>query len=191
MNLRKLGSVAVAAAVVVGGVLTPASPASAYALLGCKFSTPALKWKDSTTTSGYASVATASANAWTNTSTPVSLTKVTSGANITIANGNFGNSGYDGITLDGNQNNPSCGSSGLWSIGLVTWWNSYYTDGYSSAKRQSVMVHELGHALGLAHSSAGSCTNVPIMQPDTYTRYDVCRLTTPRAGDIDGVNFLY
>ena len=30
--------------------------------------------------------------------------------------------------------------------------NNYYLNGYTTAKRQNVFTHELGHALGLAHS---------------------------------------
>lgn len=34
--------------------------------------------------------------------------------------------------------------------------NSYYMSGYTSSKRQNVTTHELGHALGLAHSYSGN-----------------------------------
>jgi len=190
MKARRIATL-LAAVTVSAGILAPVAPASAWTGLGCKFSTPNLKCKPNTSTSTYLDAATRSTQAWNSTATPIILTKVSSGANISVADGVFGNTGYDGITLNSSGNNPSCGSSGLWPTGIVTWWNRTYTDGYSVDKRQSVMVHELGHALGLAHSSASSCTNVPIMQPDTHTRWDVCLLKTPRADDINGVNALY
>ena len=33
--------------------------------------------------------------------------------------------------------------------------NRHYVDGYSTARRNNVALHELGHALGLAHSFSG------------------------------------
>ena len=34
--------------------------------------------------------------------------------------------------------------------------NSYYMSGYTSSKKQNVTTHELGHALGLAHSTSSN-----------------------------------
>lgn len=34
--------------------------------------------------------------------------------------------------------------------------NTYFMNGYSSSKKQNVTTHELGHALGLAHSLSGN-----------------------------------
>ena len=168
-------------------------PVLAFSTLGCQFTTATLKWQDSTSRSSYSTPGAASIAAWDATATPISLTKTTTGANIRVADGNFGNTNYDGITLDTSERDPtvySC-SGGTWDTTIVTWWNRYYADAYSAAKRQSVMVHELGHAFGLAHSSGSNCLSVPIMQPDTATRWDLCHWNTPQSDDVNGINFLY
>jgi len=150
-----------------------------------------LKWKDYTS-AGYGTVAASSVSSWNNAATPITITKVTSGANIGVAEGNFGNTGLDGITQDALGNSPpACNGSGTWAGGVFVWWNSYYTDSYVTAKRESVMVHELGHALGLAHNTAGTCGNMPIMKSDIATRYGTCGLTNPNTDDINRVNALY
>ncbi|MFB6816550.1 matrixin family metalloprotease [Streptomyces sp. NPDC056347] len=181
-------------------VIIPASPAAAYGTLGCKFSTGTLKWQDATTTSGYATAATNAVEAWNSTSTQFNMNKVTSGANIRVASGNFGatwqGTQFVGITLNTSQENPvtqSC-SGGTWDTTMVTWWNDYYTQHYGAVKRQAIMVHELGHALGLAHTAAASgssCSKVSIMDRAIDGWYDACGFWTPRQDDINGANALY
>jgi hypothetical protein len=176
-------------------LVVAAQPADASFPLGCQFpptSAADLKWKPYITDSSYSSVASSSVSAWNSAGTPVTITQVSSGANIGVADGNFGNVEFDGITQDGNGNAPpACGGSGFWAGGVFTWWNRYFTNSYSTAKRKSVMVHELGHALGLAHNQAYTCANMPIMKYDTATRYDTCGITTPNTDDINGVTGLY
>jgi len=81
------------------------------------------------------------------------------------------------------------------SAGFITHTDTYlnvaYTGGYSAAKRQSVVTHELGHVLGLGHSSSSNCSVDPVMDPFTSHRWDTCQINTPKSDDIDGVNVLY
>lgn len=177
----------------------PATSASAYNLLGCKFagSGNALKWQDVTRSSGYASAGASAVSAWNSTSTQFNMAKVSSGANIRVADGNYGatwmGASFVGITLDSHQANPitnSC-SGGTWDTTIVTWWNTHYTDSFTATKRKAIMVHELGHALGLAHTSGSGCS-VGIMDVNINTKYDECGgFSTPRQDDINGANALY
>lgn len=61
--------------------------------------------------------------------------------------------------------------------------NTYYSNSYASEKRVGLMVHELGHAIGLGHESS---RNV-VMHPVTNTR----NATAPAQDDVNGVNALY
>jgi predicted Zn-dependent protease len=99
---------------------------------------------------------------------------------------NHGNTGYDGITY--------------WSCDPVnkqmlrptyTDYNTYLTDQpqYSANALESIMVHELGHAVGLDHSGSMPCS-VPIMYFSS-ARFFTCSEILPQQDDINGINFLY
>ncbi len=63
--------------------------------------------------------------------------------------------------------------------------NAAYTSGYSADKREGVAAHEVGHTLGLAHSS--TCV---LMNPTTPDRTN-CGVFTPQQDDVDGVQAIY
>lgn len=65
--------------------------------------------------------------------------------------------------------------------------NRYYTDSLSDAKTQNVMMHEIGHILGLAHSSAGS-DDGSLMYKGISS---VSNLREPQTDDISGVRDIY
>ena len=133
----------------------------------------------------------AAASSWNYSGTPITYRVASSGYIGALADYNFGNVSFDGITAFDGQgtNNPGCGSDGLIQS-FNTWWNKYYTDSYSNAARQSVMTHELGHALGLAHSGSSSCSGQPIMYYSS-ARYSTCGHVGPQADDRNGISYLY
>ncbi|OCC09512.1 matrixin family metalloprotease [Streptomyces sp. PTY087I2] len=184
----------VVTSVALGSLAMVSTEVSAYNLIGCKYNTAgnSLRWTDTTSRNEYSNPAQWAISRWNSTSTQFNFAAVSSGANLRLADGNFGNTGFDGILLDASGVNPTSDNpllkcrNGYWAETNTAWLNRYYTDSYSGAKKQSVYVHEVGHALGLAHRS--SCV---IMHPTTSVRYDECGRSTPAQDDINGANALY
>ncbi|MFD5426574.1 matrixin family metalloprotease [Streptomyces sp. NPDC127084] len=156
-----------------------------------------LKWSNVTSSYTYSNPAQLAISAWNSTSTQFNFTQVNTGANLRVADGNFGNVSYDGIILDASGVNRETDSAlakcrdsgtGFWQETNTAWINRKYADSYPAAKRKSIFVHEIGHALGLAHEDDLGCA---IMNEGSYTRYDECGLHVPAADDIAGANALY
>ncbi|MFF3453636.1 matrixin family metalloprotease [Streptomyces sp. NPDC002730] len=188
-------------ALALGSLVALAPQASAYNLLGCRYNAGGntLKWSNVTSSYAYSNPAQVSIEAWNSTSTQFNFTQVNTGANLRVADGNFGNAGgVDGALLDASGvdlNNDSalhkCNSSGYWTETTTAWINRYYADSYPGAKKKDVLVHEIGHALGLAHRDTTACSTTSIMDTTTKDRYDICGLTEPTQDDINGANALY
>ena len=65
----------------------------------------------------------------------------------------------------------------------------HYTNGYVQAKRQSVAMHEIGHALGLA--DIRDPNSKTIMNYSSAYRYDQLKISRIQQDDINGINAIY
>lgn len=127
-------------------------------------------------------------DAWNWSPAPVVFVSGTSG--IALYDTNAGNSGWDGYETEAASTFYCQNPSGYDQFAHA--WaelNYYYTSGYyksgSSGAIQSVAAHELGHAIGLGHSSSQT-----LMAPNT-DRYWTYGINTPQQDDINGANYLY
>jgi predicted Zn-dependent protease len=102
------------------------------------------------------------------------LTGSTAAFKVTYKNN--GASGYDG------RSTWACdGHTG------ESWINIYYTNSYSMTKRKCVWVHEIGHVMGLNHSSTANAI-MNSVSTSNFAASISCRLV---ADDSQGMNALY
>lgn len=118
--------------------------------------------------------------AWFATSTPFGYSTTCSSNNVGL-NDVY----YSAVAWDGTHDHSPGHGSNPYSFGWGTL-NWYYVHTYSSNAAQSVAAHELGHIVGLAHS-----TGAKIMNSSTSSRYYTHGVYTPQTDDVNGVNAIY
>jgi predicted Zn-dependent protease len=165
------------------------APGKAYNLESCHWTHPeSLTYYSS---SSYKKAINNAITYWNVIRSPVLITKGTYANNeIHIINTDRGADGEDGETFlfpigcrDGSASPPILTHANSSE-------NTHYTDHYSGYARTETMVHELGHALGLAHAGQYACAGQPIMWPNRYRWYR-CHHYRPQEDDIAGIHAIY
>lgn len=115
---------------------------------------------------------------------PANVLFYSGSSSITVDDTNNSSVGWDGIT---NWHWSSCGF--LWQDECFDYahvlLNYHFTQNDSASTIKGIAAHELGHAIGLAHTNG--CV---LMTPYTSTR-NSCGIYTPTSDDVNGVNSLY
>ncbi|BCJ64892.1 matrixin family metalloprotease [Polymorphospora rubra] len=161
--------------------------ANAYAFIGCKWNTSAVRY--------YVPSPLLSFPTWLNAGDSwagldASLTWINSNVHIHATNESRGNTVvWTGVTRHRGtlQDMPPC-PGGIFTAGqveVVLNWTAI--SGYSNAQKQGVAAHEFGHALGLAHTTT---TPIKLMYPYDSNRHSA-GVTTPQSDDRAGINALY
>ena len=141
MNRQRLGGACLVAMMCfLMLVFEPSNNAGAYTTEGCRWPSGGIPYR--ATASGAYATATADARAdWNVTSTPILFQPSGSlSTTFEVTDHNFGNNSAAGLTVWG------CNSSHRFTS-MTSYFNTFYTDSYTTTAKTAVMVHELGHAL--------------------------------------------
>jgi len=165
----------------------PAQPAEAYRPYICNYHDAVIGYffasavKNNT---AYSDAAKGAVSAWTNL-TEATLYSTTS-PELTIDAVNSGNQDFDArFYYDGCNRTTS-----VWIGDTFAIWNRFDTDAYSVNAKKSVIVHEIGHGLGLDHTGSSSCAGQPIMY-GSNSRWFTCGHVNPQQDDINGIAATY
>lgn len=178
---RRSMLLALASAVLAASFLS-ATPtlAVAYSHLPCRWPSSSVKYFPNTT-GAYLTAYTTAASAWTG-ATVATLTHVTSysSAQFNGVAGYRGNTGLDGQTT--------------WTCNLLLQFstvtvdlNRTYMGSYGATEKKVIAMHELGHAMGLDHSTA---SGYPVMASSAGNSYNH-GTTTLKSDDITSMNTRY
>ncbi len=161
-SVRRKTAAACVSAVVLTLTFTAATPASAHFLGNDSVDDREIRWEDETR---YDDARKHAINAWDNST--LNRINIAPDAWNTITDLEWRDSNRSDVTWDG-----------LWKARTgadAIYLNVHYLKNYGTTKRRGVATHELGHALGLAHSYRGQ-----IMVNNTPDRGS---LTTPQSHD--------
>ena len=151
-----------------------------YAYSGCRWPSGQIPYTDDTGRYGRATAA--AARRW-SFSTPAVQLHAMAAAAWTVTTANLGPTQVYGLT------HWTCDRGRF--VSVISYYNTYYTDGFTFEQRVSLMTHEMGHGLGLSHGTAPERCPVPIMTPNFSDTWGRCHEAWPQAADIEGVVLLY
>lgn len=136
---------------------------------------------------GYGSIIADAVNAWNGSTagTYINLQPPSYSYQIRIYVQNYGN-----LSWSGQVDEYDCNVwNGDWNYPPRMRINRFYVDSYKSIDVRGVLVHEFGHAIGLAHVN-DNCGANSSMVPTDGTRGS-CGFQNPQGDDVVGVSALY